>query len=66
MILVGGLVHAFFEDWLLAVGYYLCIFFWICAFLLDDIMPDRKPLRFAAPSPAHPRAAAPVMPAAHP
>ena len=25
-ILVAGLVHAAFEDWLFAVGYYLCVF----------------------------------------
>ena len=60
MLLLGGLVHAFFEDWLLAVGYYLCMFFWACAFLLDDVMPERRALRFAAASPAHPRATSPV------
>jgi O-antigen ligase len=61
MILLAGLVHAFFEDWLLAVGYYICLFFWISAFLLDDLRPDRRPFRFAQASPAHPRAAAPVQ-----
>jgi O-antigen ligase len=66
MILLGGLVHAFFEDWLFAVGYYLCFFFWVCAFLLDDLMPDRKPLRFATASPAHPRAVPPSAPVAEP
>jgi O-antigen ligase len=25
MVLVAGLVHAFFEDWLFAVGYHLCV-----------------------------------------
>lgn len=64
MILLGGLVHAFFEDWLLAVGYYLCLFFWICVFLLDDLLPERKPLRIAAASPAHPHASMPAVPAA--
>ena len=60
MILLGGLIHAFFEDWLLAVGYYLCFFFWVCAFVLDDMMPERTPFRFAAASPAHPHPNAPV------
>jgi O-antigen ligase len=55
MVLLGGLVHVFFEDWLLAVGYYLCIFFWVCAFLLEDLLPERRSLHLAAASPAHPR-----------
>ena len=59
MVLLGGLVHAFFEDWLLAVGYYLCIFFWVGAFLLDDLLPERRPLHMAAASPAHPRGFSP-------
>lgn len=41
MVLLAGLVHAFFEDWLIAVGYYLCVFFWTSAFLLSDMLPDR-------------------------
>jgi len=36
------------------------MFFWACAFLLDDVMPERRALRFAAASPAHPRATSPV------
>ena len=36
MVLVAGLVHAFFEDWLFAVGYYLCVFFWSMAFIFQD------------------------------
>ena len=39
MILVGGLVHAIFEDWLFAVGYYLTVFFWSAAFMLMDLTP---------------------------
>ncbi|MGA8493478.1 MAG: O-antigen ligase family protein [Terriglobales bacterium] len=38
-VLVAGLVHAGFEDWLFAVGYYLCIFFWSLAFMLVDVLP---------------------------
>jgi hypothetical protein len=45
MVLLSGLVHAFFEDWLTAVGYYLCLFFWTLAFLLRDMMPAASPLR---------------------
>ena len=39
MILTAGLVHAAFEDWLFAVGYYLCVFFWVLAFAFIDIIP---------------------------
>ena len=38
-ICLSGLIHAFFEDWLFAVGYYLNIFFWTSAFLLWDLRP---------------------------
>ena len=38
-VLVAGLVHAAFEDWLFAVGYYLCVFFWTLAFILVDVLP---------------------------
>jgi O-antigen ligase len=53
-ILAGGLVHAAFEDWLFAVGYYLCVFFWINAFLLIDLLPASAPAHQAlavSPSP---------------
>jgi O-antigen ligase len=39
MVLIAGLVHAAFEDWLFAVGYYLTVLFWVLAFLLMDVMP---------------------------
>jgi O-antigen ligase len=45
-VLAAGLVHAAFEDWLFAAGYYLCIFFWALAFIMVDV------LQFAAPVPA--------------
>ena len=41
MIVVAGLLHAMFEDWMFAVGYYLCVFFWTTAFMLADILPWR-------------------------
>lgn len=47
-VLTAGLVHATFEDWLFAVGYYLCVFFWSCAFALVDLAPPRT--RVVAPS----------------
>jgi O-antigen ligase len=40
MVVLAGLVHASFEDWLFATGYYLCVYFWVLAFLLADIVPD--------------------------
>jgi O-antigen ligase len=40
MVVLTGLVHAAFEDWLFAVGYYLCVFFWAFAFVLADHIPD--------------------------
>jgi len=39
MVLLAGLLHAGFEDWLFAVGYYLTVFFWSLAFILVDIVP---------------------------
>jgi O-antigen ligase len=40
MVMIAGLVHAGFEDWLFAVGYYLTVLFWVLAFLLMDVMPE--------------------------
>lgn len=40
LVLVAGLVHAFFEDWLFAVGFYLTVLFWSFAFLLMDLLPE--------------------------
>lgn len=37
LFIIAGLVHACFEDWLFAVGSYLCVFFWISAFALFDL-----------------------------
>ena len=39
MVLVAGLIDAFFEDWLFAPGYYLCVFFWTMAFIFIDYTP---------------------------
>jgi len=39
MVVVAGLLHAVFEDWMFAPGYYLCVFFWSFAFILVDLAP---------------------------
>lgn len=44
IVLAAGLVHAVFEDWLFAPGYYLCVFFWSYAFVLFDVAPATVPL----------------------
>jgi hypothetical protein len=47
MVMLAGLVHAGFEDWLFAVGYYLCVFYWTLAFVLVDIVPYASLPRFS-------------------
>jgi O-Antigen ligase len=49
LVVVAGLVHACFEDWLFAVGSYLCVFFWVSAFLLIDVVPETAPKIPATP-----------------
>jgi len=49
MVLAAGLVHAGFEDWLFAVGYYLCVFFWVLAFAFLDLLPMRVPVTIYRP-----------------
>jgi len=39
MVVVSGLCHAAFEDWLFAAGSYICVYFWVSAFLLADFVP---------------------------
>ena len=46
-VLAAGLIHATFEDWLFAVGSYMCVFFWPLAFVLSDV------IRSAAPQAVH-------------
>jgi hypothetical protein len=43
LLCLSGLVHAFFEDWLFAVGYYLSVVFWTSVFLLYDLRPMQRP-----------------------
>lgn len=40
MVILAGLVHAGFEDWMFACGYYLSVLFWSVAFILVDISPS--------------------------
>jgi O-antigen ligase len=42
-VLVAGLFHAAFEDWLFAPGYYLCVLFWSLAFIFVDVAPTSIP-----------------------
>ena len=52
MIVIAGLIHAGFEDWLFAVGSYLSVFFWVAAFLLIDLAAQFKSdPRIAVPMP---------------
>jgi len=50
MVVAAGLVHAAFEDWLFAVGYYLCVLFWSFAFILVDLAPRAVAPLAAAPA----------------
>ena len=36
IVMIAGLIHAVFEDWLFAPGYYLCVFYWCMAFIFVD------------------------------
>jgi len=43
MVMVAGLIHAGFEDWLIAPGYYLCVFYWSLAFIFVEVAPSSVP-----------------------
>lgn len=43
LVCIAGLVHAFFEDWLFAVGFYLTVFFWTVAFVLEELQSEPIP-----------------------
>jgi O-antigen ligase len=59
MVLLAGFVHAGFEDWMFAVGYYLCVYFWFASFVLVDLVPAgaEVPFRRIVPRVSHPAAA---------
>jgi O-antigen ligase len=39
MVMIATFIHAGFEDWLFAPGYYFTVFFWTLAFALFDVAP---------------------------
>ena len=51
MVCLAGLLHATFEDWLFAVGYYLSVFVWCLAFCLIDLTREQVPARPIASEP---------------
>lgn len=55
MVVLSGLVHANFEDWLFAAGSYLAVFFWVCAFVLADMVADAAVVPAASPVSRSPR-----------
>ena len=63
VVVLAGLVHACFEDWLFAVGSYLCVFLWVSAFVLMDLAPEDEPARSTVM--LHRRGIAPQAPMAH-
>lgn len=54
LVLLGGFIHAAFEDWLFAVGYYFAVFFWTLAFALFDVVPVYAPKSSRMPEFLHP------------
>ncbi len=50
LVMLGGFIHAVFEDWLFAVGYYFTVFFWTLAFVLFDLLPARAAVTATTPS----------------
>jgi O-antigen ligase len=42
LVALAGLIHAAFEDWLFAAGSYVCVFFWVSAFLLIDLVSEME------------------------
>jgi len=59
-IILAGLVNAFFEDWLLAVGYYMSVIFWVLALSLRDWMAV-PPSSYVAPTVASGKWAGPSL-----
>jgi len=55
MLLLAGMVHAAFEDWMFAVGSYPSVLFWSLAFVLTDLMPARAPMPRVAMAVVAPR-----------
>jgi O-antigen ligase len=62
MVMVAGIIHATFEDWMFAPGNYMCVFFWSLAFILADVAPSTPVPAFAERSRAVPRGLSGVAP----
>ena len=41
IVMIAGLLHAAFEDWMFAAGNYICVFFWSLAFIMNDFAPSQ-------------------------
>ena len=52
MVMLAGMIHAGFEDWLFASGYYVTVFFWSMAFVFVDEAPAPAPVARRAIQPA--------------
>ena len=46
-IILAGLIHATFEDWMFAAGSYLCVFFWAVAFIFIDASSSLRAMDFS-------------------
>ena len=57
MVCLAGVIHAIFEDWMFAAGYYLTLFFWTAAFVIPDFLPRRTAQPAFVSSAAHKAAA---------
>lgn len=44
-VIAAGLIHASFEDWMFAVGYYVSVFYWTMLFILVDLVPQKNAAR---------------------
>jgi len=49
IVMLAGMIHAGFEDWLFAPGYYLCVFYWSIAFVFIDQVSWSKTLASRGP-----------------
>jgi O-antigen ligase len=54
MVIIATFIHAGFEDWLFAPGYYLTVFFWTLAFVFFDVAPARATAAAISPEFFHP------------
>lgn len=61
MVMIAGIVHAGFEDWLFAPGYHLCIFYWSMAFVLVDQVLALNPASSYSAISWNPRVARPQL-----